>query len=111
MTTRLEVADVRDLRLIWTFLPIRQRDRHGLPVPKSPQWSRYRCEAPLTGRDSEEGVVDYGGRSIGESDCDLGNFLELPRRGSESLADVSGRRQEIASRRCRADVGARPVVP
>ena len=24
---------------------------------------------------------------------------------------VSGRRQEIASRRCRADVGARPVVP
>jgi hypothetical protein len=38
---------------------------------------------------------DYGSRSIGESDCDVGKFLELSRRDSEILADVSGRLGEI----------------
>ena len=53
---------------------------------------------PVAGRDPEEGVPDWianGWRGTGESDSDFVNFLELSRRDSEILADVSGWLAEI----------------
>ena len=82
-------------------------DRHGPPsVPKSVwSWSWFQSRRPLyvvpvAGRDPQEGVLDWlakGWRGTGEFDNDFVNFLELSRRDSEIMADVSGRLAEIGA--------------
>lgn len=74
-------------------------DRH--PPSIGPKSVRSRTQnkyvAPVAGRNSEVGILDYHSRSIGVFDCDVGKLLELSRRDSESLADVAGRLAEIGA--------------